>query len=445
MFYDREEEKKFLKAIKNKDEKAFVVMYGRRRVGKTTLVKNVFQNEAMYFFVEVKRSETLLSDFSKRISRGIFQSWYDFFLELFEKHKIIIFDEFQNFYKVDKNILYALQHAWDETRSNTKLIALGSYIGLIKKLFTDEKMPLFGRKDYIVKLKPFSVKDSIIILKGFGYTTEEALKIYSMVGGIPPYLLLFKEKKSMRDLIYHIFTNPFAPLKDEAKNILVLEFGSEHRGYFSILEAIGAKNLTLSEISDFVQIEPHKLSKYLGELENEYQIVDSLTPIFYGRKRRRYRIVDNYYNFFFQMIYKLKDLVEYSPEKAAEIIYSDFSSYMGLAFENICREYISQNHELIGFVPKKIGKSWGKAYGKKESFDIDIVAYDDENVLFGECKWTNKKVGVKSYIKLLERRSYLKVGKRTEKFMIISKSGFTEDLLKIKDENLLLLTIDDMF
>ena len=306
-------------------------------------------------------------------------------------------------------------------------------------------MPLFGRKDYIVKLKPFSVKDSIIILKGFGYTTEEALKIYSMVGGIPPYLLLFKEKKSMRDLIYHIFTNPFAPLKDEAKNILVLEFGSEHRGYFSILEAIGAKNLTLSEISDFVQIEPHKLSKYLGELENEYQIVDSLTPIFYGRKRRRYRIVDNYYNFFFQMIYKLKDLVEYSPEKAAEIIYSDFSSYMGLAFENICREYISQNHELIGFVPKKIGKSWGKAYGKKESFDIDIVAYDDENVLFGECKWTNKKVGVKSYIKLLERRSYLKVGKRTEKFMIISKSGFTEDLLKIKDENLLLLTIDDMF
>ena len=445
MFYNRDKEIEFLKKIKNAPGKRFVVIYGRRRVGKTRLVKEVFKDEAVYFFVEVKRSETLLGEFSRKIARGVFSNWYDFFTELFEKARVVIFDEFQNFYKVDRSILYSLQHAWDEVKSPVKLIVLGSYVGLMKRIFVDEKMPLFGRKDYMLNLRPFSVKDSVYILKTFGYSTREALQIYAMVGGIPQYLFLFKQKKSLKELIHNAFTSNFAPLKDEAKNILILEFGSEHRSYFSILEAIGAKSLGLSEISDFTGLEPSKISKYLEELENEYQIISSDFPLLTGKKRKRYRINDHYYNFYFHLIYRLKDLVEYSPEKSAQVLYKNFSSYMGLAFENICHEYIAQNHEIIGFVPVEVGKSWGKALGKDESFDIDVVAYDDENVLLGECKWTEKRAGIETFTKLLERKNYLKIGKRKEKFLIISKSGFTEDLLSLKHDDLVLLTLEDMF
>ncbi len=349
--------------------------------------------------------------------------------------------------RVDEGILYSLQHAWDDLERPVKLIAVGSYVGMMKRIFTDAKMPLFGRKDYIINLKPFGVSESVEMLKNFGYDVEEALMIYAMVGGVPPYLLLFENVRPFEELVRDVFVSRFAPLRDEAKNILVLEFGSEHRSYFSILEAIGARALTLSEISDSTGMDKNKLSKYIDELTREYQILEASRPLLSKNgKRRKYRIADRFYAFYYHVIHRLKSLIELAPERAVEEIVSRFPTYMGLTFEEICAEYFYQNHQILGFIPLEIGKSWGRVPGKRrESFDIDVVAYDDENVAVVECKWTGKPVGFEIYEKLRERASFLDLRGRRVKYVIVSKSGFADDLLRASGEDLILLTPEDMF
>ncbi|WGS64902.1 ATP-binding protein [Marinitoga aeolica] len=448
-FYNRKKEIYFFENnIINEKNKKFVVMYGRRRIGKTTLIKEVFKNKknVLYYFVEVKKEETLLIDLSLSFSKAIYSNWYDLFSDLFVKYDYVIFDEFQNFFKVNQEILYSLQHAWDENKNNTKLIVLGSYVGMMKKIFTDKKMPLYGRNDYIMKIKEFPLKDSIIMLKDFGYNIIEAFEIYAMIGGIPKYLWLFEKKKSLKELIYDIFLDDFSPLREEAKNILISEFGSEHKSYFSILETLAGDIKTSSEIADISGIPITNVSKYIKELSEIYEIISKKTPLLYQKKKNmKYAIIDNYYNFYFNNIYKNYSLLEFSPEKALEKIYNNFFIYMGFQFEEISKKFIIENPETFGFIPEEIGSTWGRVpYEKSESFDIDIVAKDKNNILFGECKWTNKKVGIEVYDKLKLRSEFIKTNLINKKYVIFSKSGFTQDLLNLKNDNLFLFTPGDM-
>ena len=449
-FYNRKKELNFLDEIKlRKNDNIFVVIYGRRRIGKTTLIRKAFGNErsVFYYFVEVLNQNNLLEKISLSFSKAVFKDWYDLFMEIFERFEYVIFDEFQNFYKVSPNILYSLQKAWDEVKFrnyNTKLIVLGSYVGLMKKIFYDNKMPLFGRKDYLMNIQEFSLNESMKMLIEFGYSPEEAFEIYSIVGGIPNYLLFFKDRKSLKDLIFDLFLRDYAPLKNEGENILVLEFGSEHRSYFSILEAIAGAPKSVSEISDVSKVEKTSLPRFLRELEEEYKIVKAEEPLLSQKKRmKKYKIDDFFFDFYFTFIRKNLSTIEFAPEKALEIIWKMLPQYFGLKFEQVCSRFLMEKPELLGFVPERIGKTWGKIPGEKnKSFDIDLVAYDSENIVFGECKWTNKKVGIEEYNKLVIRSSYVKNEGRKKKYIIFSKSGFEKELLEIKD--LLLLTPKDM-
>jgi hypothetical protein len=446
-FYNRRKELDFFQKVKGMDKKHFVVVFGRRRIGKTTLIRKAFEDtKVFYYFVEVKKEETLLKDLSFSFSKAVYNSWYDLFSELFNRYEYIVFDEFQNFHKVNPAILYALQHAWDDNKNKTKMIVLGSYVGLMKNIFTDEKMPLFGRADSIINIKEFPLGETVSMLKDFGYDIHEAFQIYAMVGGVPKYLWLFKDKRDIKQLIYEIFIDEFAPLREEARNLLISEFGSEHKTYFSILGAIAGGMKSLSEISDSSGIEATKLSKYLTELSEIYEILSKERPLLSEKKRNyKYRIKDHYYNFFFRNIYRNYSIMEYAPEKALEIVWSNFNQYMGFQFEEICRQFLLENPGFFGFIPKDIGKHWGRVpYRKNESYDIDLVAYDEENVLFGECKWSNKKVGEEEYRKLLLRSEYVNTGKRRKIYALFSRSGFEENLLKLKSKNLFLITPEDM-
>ncbi|BBE31054.1 ATPase [Tepiditoga spiralis] len=447
-FYNRKKEIDFFNKIKKTNKKVFIVLYGRRRIGKTTLIKKVFENEinTFYYFVEVKKEETLLKELSLSFSKGLYMNWYDLFLDLFKKYEYVIFDEFQNFFKINKEILYAFQHAWDENKDKTKLIILGSYVGMIKKIFTDEKMPLFGRNDYLLKIKEFSLKDTLLMLKDFGYSINESLEIYSITGGIPKYLWLFKEKNSLKTLINNLFIDEFSPLKEEAKNILITEFGSEHKSYFSILESLSGGMKSSSEISDISKIPQTNLPKYLNELNSIYEIISKEKSLFSKKSKDiKYMINDNFYNFYFQNIYKNFSLIEFVPEKALEKIYLNFNNYVGFQFEKICKKFIIENPNILGFIPEKIGKCWGKVpYKKNESYDIDIIVYNETNIVFGECKWTNKKVGLKVYDKLKLRSTFINCGNKNKKYIIFSKNGFLDEILNLKDESLLLFTPKDI-
>ncbi|HRV38535.1 MAG TPA: ATP-binding protein, partial [Fervidobacterium sp.] len=255
-FYNRSNELQFFDKLRLQKGKRFIVIYGRRRIGKTTLIKRAFEGlGAFYYYVEVMKEETLLRELSFTFLKAFYTDWFNLFSAIFERYEYVIFDEFQNFYKVSPNIMYALQHAWDENTHDTKLIVLGSYVGLMKNIFIDEKMPLFGRSDNVIKIKEFTLKDSIAMLQDFGYTMQEAIQIYAIVGGIPRYLWLFERKAPLSELIYDIFIDDFAPLKEEARNILITEFGSEHKSYFSILQALSGSSKSLAEITEQTGIE----------------------------------------------------------------------------------------------------------------------------------------------------------------------------------------------
>ena len=133
--------------------------------------------------------------------------------------------------------------------------------------------------------------------------------------------------------------------------------------------------------------------------------------------------------------------MEYSPERALEIILNNINQYMGFQFEETCKKFLQENPDLFGFTPKVIGKHWGRVPHKKnESYDIDLVAYDENNILFGECKWSSKKVGLNEYRRLLLRSEYVNTGNRKKIYVIFSKNGFEEDLLSLQSENLYLIT-----
>src|SRR6056297_2673389 len=190
-FYNRKKEMAFIEKTKNTNKKQMVVLYGRRRIGKTTLIQKAFEKENnddfLYFFVETLSEEQSLLQLSSVFSKAVYTNWYDCFSDLFQSKRYIVFDEFQNFNRINKSIFSALQHAWDETQAKTKVFNLGSYVGLLKKTFIDEKVPLFGRNDFLIQIKPFSVEESVNILQTFGYSKQQAVEIYMFVGGIPKY------------------------------------------------------------------------------------------------------------------------------------------------------------------------------------------------------------------------------------------------------------------
>lgn len=250
------------------------------------------------------------------------------------------------------------------------MIVLGSYVGLMKNIFTDEKMPLFGRADSIINIKEFPLGETVSMLKDFGYDVHEAFQIYAMVGGVPKYLWLFKDKRDIKQLIYDVFIDEFAPLREEARNLLISEFGSEHKTYFSILEAIAGGMKSLSEISDSSGIETTKLSKYLTELSEIYEILSKERPLLSEKKRNyKYRIKDHYYNFFFRNIYRNYSIMEYAPEKALEIVWNNFNQYMGFQFEEICRQFLLENPGFW-FYTERCWKALGRVPHRKTSRTI---------------------------------------------------------------------------
>ena len=448
-FYNRKKEMAFIEKIKGKDKKQMVVLYGRRRIGKTTLMQKAFEKEDadqfLYFFVETLSEEQSLLQLSSMFSKAVYTNWYDCFSDLFQSKRYIVFDEFQNFNRINKSIFSALQHAWDETQATTKVFILGSYVGLLKQTFIDEKVPLFGRNDFLIKINPFSVNESISILQSFGYSQQQAVEIFMLVGGVPKYLLAFEEGKAIKEALYELFVDEFAPFKEEAKNIMIREFGGEHKSYFSILKALGGSRKNLSELKDNTQIANTSLSKYLKELEDGYEICEKTNPILSRKKRdAKYEISDHYYNFYFNIIDRYFSAFEFDSEKTYKRIYPLIPNHLGIMFERFCMQLIKENPGMLPFIPEQIGKHWGKVPGTKDqSYDIDIIAYDEKNILFGECKWREKKVSLEDYHSLVKRSGYLSYGDKTLYYCLFSKSGYEEGVENLKNEHVLLFSYDN--
>lgn len=440
-FHNRENELKTLEDFFAKIgfKSNFVVIYGRRRVGKTELAKKFLEGKkAIWLFVEPKSDSLILEDLENEAEKLIgirprFENWDDFFKFVFSQENIVaVFDEFQNFSRANPQLFSKMQKHWDECHRKSKImiIVIGSYVGMIKKLFYDKKEPLFGRADMMLNLKPFDFRQTCGFLKHFGIRIEkeEAMKIYSILGGVPKYLLYLAQfgLKTSEDIIKTLFLNPPRILLEEGKNILVMEFGSEHRGYFSVLEAISVGKVLPKEISDYTNLEKDTVAKYLHELYHEYEIIKKESPINGKKRDTRYFIRDNFFRFWFRFIYKNMGKIELDSAHAYKEISDDINSFFGRTFEDAAKEFISL--QKLPFAVQKIGRWWHK------DKEIDIVALNEKSkdIAFFEVKWKtlDKNESEKIIEELKNKSQFLSwnLSNRKESFGIIAKQ------IKGKDE-----------
>ena len=458
-FYNREDEIKKLRTLTSLDKSTMIVIYGRRRVGKTRLVQHVFGKDSYYFFVAEKEERLILDDFrtilmERRDYVPSFADIDDFFGFLFtlSDKEIFIFDEFQNFNKINTGVFSIIQKYWDKYKDERKysFLFLGSYTGLMKHIFKEYKTPLFGRSDALFNLKPLQYdvcKDILVDLE-----ISTFVEIYSIFGGVPKYYELLENvnDRTLLNIISEQFLDIGAPLLDEGTNILISEFGTQYRIYFSIMEAIASGASTLNDIANRTGIKNTSLGPYMSDLINEYEILVRKVPVNEKpskSKKGRYFIKDNFFKFWFRFIHKNRGFIESGrPEYVLSKIESELDQYIGPVFENICVEFLHRlnDEKELPFVFQNIGSWWNR-----KGDEIDIVALNDDtkDILIGECKWNNRKMDVDILTKLKDKKSLIKwnLNARTEHYCLFSKSGFSKRLHDAaEDEDILLFTLDDL-
>ena len=457
MFIGREKELKALGKLYQSGKFEFAIMYGRRRVGKTKLLTEFCKDKNSIFIVGEEFDEKLaLKNFTARISEYFkidnlpaFPTWDEAFKFILNNRKeerlVIVLDEFQYICNTNRGFLSFLQNFIDHTllKTNVFLIVCGSSISFMENEVLAYKSPLYGRRTAQFKINPFDFFDAC---RFFGkLPNEEYVKYYSVLGGTPQYLLLFDYAKNFKENIIENILNSSSYLYDEAINLIKQEL-REVTTYNKIIESIATGSSRLNEISTKIGEATDKTAKYIKVL-TELRILEKEYPFNEkdSSKKTIYKLTDNYFKFYYKFIYNNKTLIEQEKtEYMYEKIESNLNNYLGYIFEDICRQYIIRLniYDVLPFVAEKIGRWWGNNQIKQRQEEIDIVAANEDSAIFCECKYTNDKVGMDVYNLLRERSELLNY--KNKYYYIFSKSGFTDELLELKDERVKMISLEEI-
>lgn len=405
-FYNREEEKELLKAIEIRSnesaEMAFVV--GRRRVGKTALLKNTFTSGKTLYFFTTKKNETLLcEEFTDEIIQKLNVPVYgkiDSFKQLFtllmdvsqHQHFTLIIDEFQELGNINHSIYSEMQNIWDSRKDKSKinLVLCGSVYSLMTKIFQNAKEPLFGRSTAHIHLKPFSIHTLKEILSDYhpNYTSEDLLAFYSFTGGVAKYVeLIVKAKAFTKEQIIATLLTDNSIFLEEGKNVLIDEFGRDYGNYFSVLSLIASSKNSRSEIESILNI---SIGGYLEKMENEFNLIKKIRP-FRAKptgKNVKYQIEDNFLNFWFRFVYKYRSAVEIENfDFLRNILNRDYETYSGIMLEKYFRQKLIETKQF-----SEISNYWDR----KGENEIDIIAVNEmeKRIVFFEVKRNKKRISM---------------------------------------------------
>ena len=405
-FYDRETEiELLLKIAKNSANFAqMTLLLGRRRVGKTSLLKNAFQTskEVVYFFVAKKNELLLCEEFGREIEEklGLFLGNFQKFSLLFKalmlqsknRNFTVIIDEFQEFDHINSSIFSDIQNIWDSYKDNSKmnLICCGSVYSIMKKIFENNKEPLFGRATAKIIIKPFTISVIKQILYDYNpnYTNEDLLAFYMFTGGVAKYVeQLVLNKAFTKNKIIDAIFNTSSFFMDEGRAVLVDEFGKDYGNYYSILSLIASSKNERSEIESLLNME---IGGYLDKLEKDFNIIKRIRPFGAkeGSRNNRYKIEDNFLNFWFRFIYKYRSAIEIGNlEYVKQIVVRDYETFSGFALENYFRAVLVESNRF-----SEIGNYWNK----KGEDEIDIIAINDceKTIKFYEVKRNKKRINL---------------------------------------------------
>ena len=465
MFIGRETELKFLEDKYHEKKAQLIVLYGRRRVGKTETLREFCKGKPHIFFSCTQSTDKVqLAKFSKQVLRenipakqyiSEFADWEKAFRALLElpygdKKKLVVIDEFPYMCKGNRSVPSILQNLWDTVfkESSVMLILCGSAMSFIEKELLAEKNPLYGRATGIYKMKKMGFYDSARFFPN--YSEEEKILAYAVLGGIPHYLNQFSPDLSVAENIKRNILTKGAVLYSEVDFLLHQEL-RETPIYNSIIEAVALGNTKLNDISQKSLVEDtSKTSVYLknlmelGIVEREFS-VNAGTKEKANANRGLYRLTDNFFRFWYAFGFaNLSQLEDGDVEGVYEyLVEPALHEFASLSFEDVCKEFVRelQKKNALPFRYAKMGRWMGKTTVRDQEAEngvrmaeteIDLLAVDRDakEYLVGECKFKRNPF---SYSEYLDTRAKLAPLKEKAKFYyaLFSESGFDE---KIKAE-----------
>lgn len=467
MFVGRDKELASLEKLYQKEKFQMVVLYGRRRMGKTTLITRFIEGKPAIFFTAQEANDKLnLEEFSKKVyqffsipeTAGAFHNWnaaFDFLADRAkEKRFILAFDEFPYAAYANRALASILQNAIDHKFKDTGLyiILCGSQISFMENEVLGYKSPLFGRRTAQIKLEGLDYYDAARMLPGFSHV--EQLQIYSCVGGTPHYLAQIDNEETFEENMERLFFNISGYLYNEPMMLLQQEL-REPAMYNSIIRAIASGANRNNEISSRVGEMSSTVNKYLRTLM-DLHIVTKIYP--FGEdpetsKKAIYRLADNCYLFWYRFVFPVRQEIESGNGDivAHRILQGEqMSDFFGKpAFEEISLQFLRRMNRAgkLPFMGTSFGTWWGNDAREKKQADIDTIMADRENktILVGECKWRNASPELSTIQKVMEK-DYLMPEYKQFYHCFFSKTAYSEQAKAFeREENILLYDVDSFF
>lgn len=446
---------------------SFVVIYGRRRVGKTTLIKEFLKNKTAFYYLA---TEELESQSMKRLANVIarttkntllqkieFTDWLDLFQLIAdykpEEKKVLVIDEFPYLVRTNSAFPSILQNAWDEflKDSNVMLILSGSLIGMMQKHALSYDSPLYGRRTAQMRLTPLSFTS---IYETQNLPFEQAVEQFALTGGVPKYLEFFEDGRPLEEQLKDVVFSKNGFLYEEP-NFLLKSESLTAVNYFSIIKTIADGNHKLGKIASALGQESSSLTPYLSTL-SDLGFIEKRTPITEKNpeKSRKglYFIANNFLRFWFCYVYPYKGELELdNMQIVLDEIHKDFKEkFVAFAYEDICKDIFAKicSNNAISFVPSRIGSYWLNDYDGDTEIDVMSVDHQNKQVFAGECKYHTKPVDAPVYFTLKEKvDNASEIRKSFPKYNVIyglfSKSGFTKRMLDIAKGNPNILLIHE--
>jgi len=459
-FINRKKELAFLNNKWRENKPQLIIIYGKRRVGKTELALRFAEKKPHIYFLcekipianQLKKLTKALGNYfhDEFLPESGFNNWETFFKYLRSKNEklVLIIDEFPYLVETDASVPASFQKGWDLYLKDSQvyLILSGSSISMMEQSVLFPKSPLYGRRTGQFFVKPFKFKEVRKMFPSKDF--EEILSIYGVVGGTALYLNKFKGKSFMMAVKEEILRKG-QPLYEEVEFLLREEL-REPRNYFAILEALSLGKHKLSEIINETGFDKGMVSRYIAILNN-LQITKKEIPITekIPEKTRKgiYIIEDNFFNFWFRLIFRHRYLLEEGKiNKVADKLKELLPRVLSVTYEKIAGEILFENIAK-GKISAEF-ENYGRWWDKNNEIDLVAVNKLDNEILFGEAKWSNKKLGTNIYTDLKMKSEKLKWGRpnRKEYFALFGKAGFTDDMMTLagKQKNLFLFKEDKL-
>jgi uncharacterized protein len=463
VFINRQVELEQLRRVYGSDKAELFILYGRRRVGKTELLRAFSADKPHIFFIATLSSDAeQLATFSQQvygfshsdIPEGFtYPTWEGAFRALAEvpmgARPIIILDEFTYLISGNKAIPSILQKVWDEKLKDTPLMMVlcGSYIGMMETEVLGYRAPLYGRRTASNLLQPLDLPNAALFFPR--YAPEDQFLTWAVLGGMPYYLRTFSQNQDLFTNIRQHILDPHTGALFNEPQLLLMEELREPRNYFSILRAIAQGHTRLNEITRASGVGTvNSVARYLDILQQMHLItrrVPATEKQPEKSKKGLYEIDDHFLRFWFRYVHPNQSQFDLGLKDAIfeQRILPDVDHFVATAFETAAQgfvAYLAQSGQLT-FLPERVGAWWDR----DAEIDVLAVSHAEQTALVGECKWSKKALGtnilddLKSKAQVLMRKTEIK----KVHFALFARSGFTPALKALaKAEGVGLYTVE---